>query len=312
MDNRSAVHVFTLSGLQEARTSKSLYFGLTLSIYILIIVVNLTLIIIISAEKSLHEPMYIFLCTLCGKGLYGTAGFYPKFLMDLTSEIHVISYDFCLAQIFVIYTSVLWEISILTVMAYDRFVAICRPLQYHNVMNPLMVVNLLLLAMCFPLMWSVVLIVLTARLPICGSHIDKLYCDNWSVVKLSCVPTTKNNIIGIIVILTQASQAAFTLYSYWQIIRICLKSREGRTKFIQTCLPHLLTITNFIISTLFDVIYSRYRSSMISQNLYNFLTVEFLVVPPLFNPIVYGLSLHKVRSSMLKICVGQNKGVVIN
>ncbi|XP_012682511.1 olfactory receptor 1-like [Clupea harengus] len=302
MENMSVVKILSLSGLQEVRNYRSLYFVLTAVTFLLIISVNLTLIITIAVEKSLHEPMYIFLSNLCVNGLYGTFGFYPKILKDLNSDVHVISYGFCLAQLFIIYTSVLWEISLLTSMAYDRYVAICRPLEYHRLMTPLMVIKLLVFAWCFPLVWSVVAIIFTSRLPLCGSHIDKLYCDNWSVVKLSCVPTTHNNIIGFIIIIMQIAQALFTLYSYCRIVRICLKSHEGRVKFMQTCIPHLLTIINFIFATIFDVMYSRYTSSNMPLSLRNILAVEFLVIPPLFNPIVYGLSLQQVRNKLIRIC----------
>ncbi|XP_036393539.1 olfactory receptor 12-like [Megalops cyprinoides] len=301
MENSSTVKFFILSGLQEAKSNKSVYFAFTFLFYLIIIFVNLALIVIIILEKGLHEPMYIFLCNLCVNALWGTAGFYPKLLLDLLSDIHMISYSGCLTQIFLIYTSVLLEINILTAMAYDRYVAICRPLQYHIIMTPLTVCKLVLFAWCFPLTGGVILILLTFRLPLCGSHIDKLYCDNWSVVRLSCVSTTINNACGYVIILIQIAQAVFTLYSYFQIVRLCLKSREGKAKFMQTCVPHLLTMVNFIVATLFDVMYSRYGSNDLPQSLRNILAVEFMIVPPLFNPIVYGLNLQEIRRRIFRI-----------
>ncbi|XP_045074769.1 olfactory receptor 1D2-like, partial [Coregonus clupeaformis] len=146
MENSTQVKLFYLFGLQETFNNKSVYFILSLITYLLIITLNLTLIITIIQEKGLHEPMYIFLCSLCVNGLYGTAGFYPKFLLDLQSDVQVISYGGCFTQAYVIYTSVLCEMSTLTVMSYDRYVAICRPLLYHNIVTSLTVRKLLLFA----------------------------------------------------------------------------------------------------------------------------------------------------------------------
>ncbi|KAF7664783.1 hypothetical protein LDENG_00166190, partial [Lucifuga dentata] len=97
--------------------------------------VNVTVIVMIFVDKSLHEPMYIFLCNLCINGLYGTAGFYPVLLNDLLSPSHLISHAGCFLQGFVIHSSAATDFSILALMAYDRYVAICRPLMYHSVMT---------------------------------------------------------------------------------------------------------------------------------------------------------------------------------
>ncbi|KAL4593188.1 olfactory receptor 151-like [Arapaima gigas] len=302
MVNFSTVELFTLSGLQGVGDNRSIYFVFTLLTYLLIISVNVTLIVTILTEKTLHGPMYIFLCNLCANSLYGTTGFYPKILLDLLSDVHAISYKLCLLQIYVIYTSVSCEIPILTAMAYDRYVAICRPLEYHTVMTPLMVRSMLFSAWCVPLFWHVITTLCTFRLSLCGSHINKLYCDNWSVVKLSCGPTTVNNVLGYVIIMFEILQALFTLYSYYCIVRVCLKSKECRRKFMQTCLPHLMALVNFIIATLFDVMYSRYGSDSLPLTLHNIMAVEFLVIPPLFNPIIYGLNLQNVRSNLFRRC----------
>ncbi|KAM6970071.1 putative olfactory receptor 13C6 [Aplochiton taeniatus] len=171
--------------------NKSVFFPLTLVTYPLIITVNLTLIITIIQEKSLHEPMYIFICNLSINSLYGSAGFYPMFLNVLLSDIYVISYAACFTQAFVIYSSVLCEITILSVMAFDRYVAICRPLHYHTLMSPL-------------------------------NH--------------SCVPIV-----------------------------------------------------------MFDTLYGWYDNDSVPVNARNAMAVQFLVIPPLFNPIIYGLNIKKIQ-----------------
>ncbi|XP_006627969.2 olfactory receptor 4C12-like [Lepisosteus oculatus] len=302
MENSSNIVVFNLSGLNETRPHKYVVFGFTLFFYLLIIFLNLTLIATILLEKSLHEPMYIFICNLSVNTLYGTAGFYPKLLADFLSDTHVISYAGCLIQAFVIYSSLLCEFTNLTVMAYDRYVAICKPLEYHSIINALTA------GKCVAIMWIFVFsevtaqAMLTLRLPLCGTQIDKLYCDNWSIVKLSCVDTTVNNIFGYIVLITNVSQVFFIVYSYIQIIRVCVNSGEGRNKFIETCLPHLITLINFTVAFVFDIIYARYGSRNTPQTLRNIIAVVFLVIPPLLNPLVYGLNLTQVRINIKKWC----------
>ncbi|XP_066556102.1 olfactory receptor 5M5-like [Amia ocellicauda] len=301
MQNSSSVTVFTLHGLNETASYKYMIFTFTLLIHLLIIFLSMTLIITIIIEKTLHEPMYIFLCNLCVNGLYGTAGLYPKLLLDFLSDSHVISYAGCLIQAYVIYTSVLCELTILTVMAYDRYVAICKPLQYHSIMTSLTISKFLLISWSLPFCESTIGMLLNIRLPLCGSQIDKLYCDNWSIVKLSCVDTTINSVYSYIVILIHLSEALFILYSYIHIIRACVKSSEEMNKFMQTCLPHLISLIGFTFSTVFDVMYSRYGSKNIPQGLRNFLAVEFLVIPPLLNPLIYGLKLSQIRRRVIRV-----------
>nr|XP_015196731.1 PREDICTED: olfactory receptor 4M1-like [Lepisosteus oculatus] len=301
MENSSNIVVLKLSGLNETRSRKYIFFGFTLFFYLWIIFLNLTLTATILLEKSLYEPMYIFICNLSLNTLYGTTGFYPKLLADFLSDTHVISFTGCMIQAIVIYSSVFCEFTNLTVMAYDRYVAICKPLEYHSIINALIAGKFVLILWIFVFFEVTVQTVLTLRLPLCGSQIDKLYCDNWSIVKLSCVETTPNNICGYILLVIHVSQAFFILYSYIQIIRVCVNSGESRHKFLQTCLPHLITLINFSVTTVFDVMFAKYGSRNTSQTLRNIMAVEFLVIPPLLNPLVYGLSLTQVRLRIKKV-----------
>ncbi|XP_006627979.1 olfactory receptor 4K14-like [Lepisosteus oculatus] len=307
MENLSDVTVFTLSGLNETRPHKYIVFAFTFLFYLLISFLNLTLMATIVQEKSLHEPMYIFICNLSVNALYGTAGFYPKLLADFLSDTHVISYSGCFIQIFVIYSYIFCESTTLTVMAYDRYVAICKPLEYHSIMTYLTVSKFLLISWVFSFCDAIIPISLAVRLPLCGSHIDKLYCENWSVVKLSCVDTTINNLCGYILILKYILQFLFIVYSYILIIIACLKSSEGRSKFMQTCMPHLISLISFMTTFLFDALYTRYGSRNSLQTIRNIMAVKFLVIPPLLNPLIYGLNLTQIRRKFLRLCNGSIK-----
>ncbi|XP_072557713.1 olfactory receptor 8I2-like [Paramormyrops kingsleyae] len=300
LDNMPNSTVFTLSGINASRESRYVFFCITFLYYLVIIAVNLIIIVTVALRKPLHEPMYVFLCNLCLNGLYGTSGFYPKFLYDLLSGVQEISRSGCFIQVFVIYSAVLCDFSTLSVMSYDRSVAICRPLEYHTVMTGGKVLKFIVFSWIAPIICMSVLVFVSSGLTLCGSHIEKLYCESWAIVKMSCFPTTLYNVLSYIVILTYAGNSLLIMFSYVKLIKISLKSSENRKKIMQTCTPHLLSLSNVTVALLFDVMYSRYGSRDISQGLRHFLALEFLIVPPLLNPLIYGLKLSKVRNEVLR------------
>nr|XP_046259534.1 olfactory receptor 142-like [Scatophagus argus] len=303
MDNVSLVTMFFLSGLNETKNHRFTVFSLTLLCYCLILLANMSLIVIIILDKNLHEPMYILLCTFCMNGLYGTAGFYPKFLWDLLSPVHVISYSGCLVQALVMYSFACSDLSILAVMAYDRYVAICRPLEYHSVMSR----QRLLMLVCFSWITPVCIIgtniFLTSRLKLCSPYIAKLFCVNWIIVKLACFPadTAVNNVVAYITIIIYVLHGVFIVWSYMYLIKTCVNSRENRAKFMQTCVPHLISLVTFLFTILLDIMFIRYGSKDLSQTFQNFIAVEFLVIPPLVNPVIYGFKLSRIRNRFLFI-----------
>ncbi|KAI5625649.1 odorant receptor, family E, subfamily 126, member 3, partial [Silurus asotus] len=301
VDNASNILVFSLSGLNVTMENRYVLFSVTTLIYHVILLCNITVILCIVLDRQLHEPMYIFLCNLCINALYGTAGFYPKFMYDLLTQFHEISYVSCLIQVFVIYSSVLCDISTLTVMAYDRYLAICKPLEYHSEMNNQMVVKCIIFCWFPPIILMAIVVLLTSRLTLCGSNIEKLYCETWAVVKLACSSTTLNNVIGYIVIIIYFGHAVLIVYSYIHLIRNCRQSKEGKSRFMQTCVPHLLALFNIAIALLFDVFYSRYGYTSFPQSLRNFMALDFLFIPPVLNPLIYGLKLTKIRKKVVRI-----------
>nr|XP_043875617.1 olfactory receptor 1019-like [Solea senegalensis] len=297
MDNVSVITIFYLSGLNETINHRFLLFFLTLLCYCAILLVNIALIVTVVLDKSLHEPMYILLCTFCINGLYGTAGFYPKFLWDLLSPVHVISYSGCLVQAHVMYTYACGDLSILAVMAYDRYVAICRPLEYHCVMSRQRILKLVCFSWLTPFCVIGTNISLTARLKLCSTFIPRLFCVNWIIVSLACFPAEVlvNNIVAYITILIYVFHGVFIVWSYMYLIKTCVHSAENRTKFMQTCVPHLVSLTTFLFTILFDIMTIRYGSKGFPQTLKNFIAIEFLVIPPLMNPLIYGYKLTKIR-----------------
>uniref|UniRef100_A0A3B3WFA6 Olfactory receptor n=2 Tax=Poecilia mexicana TaxID=48701 RepID=A0A3B3WFA6_9TELE len=303
MNNVSEISHFFLSGLNETRNYHLTLFFLTFLCYVIIILVNVCVILTIILNNELHEPMYIFLCAICMNSLYGTAGFYPKFLSDLLSPVHVISYSGCLLQAQVLYSFACSDLSILALMAYDRYLAICRPLEYHSVMSKQRVITLVCLAWSIPFCIMAVNTIITSRLKLCSPYINRIICLIWSIVMLACFPseTTVNSVVAYITILIYVLHFLLIVWSYMFLIKTCVGSLENRRKFMQTCVPHLISLCTFSLTLLFDVIYIRFGSKDLPQTIKNFICIEFLIIPPIMNPLIYGFKLTKIRNKILII-----------
>uniref|UniRef100_A0A3Q2ZAM7 Putative gustatory receptor clone PTE03 n=1 Tax=Kryptolebias marmoratus TaxID=37003 RepID=A0A3Q2ZAM7_KRYMA len=297
--------VLVLQALNDSQTNRQIYFSFALTSYFFTVFVNLTLIAAVCLDKALHRPMYVFLCNLCFNGLCGASGFYLKLLADLLSGAHVISYVGCFTQMFVTYTYIFCQFSSLTVMAYDRYLAICQPLRYQAVMTAHRVALLLLLAWCFSLLETAVGVALIARLPLCSRHVARIFCTSWEVVKLSCSDTTANNLYGFTLMFLHTTQSALIMASYGQLSRAAARSPAHRRKFVQTCVPHLVSLLVFLASLLLDMLFSRYGGGSMAA-LQNALAAEVLVVPPIVNPVIYGMKLQQVRTR-IRLRVTENK-----
>ncbi|XP_041116062.1 olfactory receptor 51E1-like [Polyodon spathula] len=252
-------------------------------------------------EKSLHEPMYICLCNLFMNALLGTASFYPSFLNHLLSDTQVISYGFCYLQMCVMYTYIMGEMTILTAMAYDRYVAIYLPLKYNTVMSCTNLYRLLLAVWIYPVVMVSFALIFSLSVPLCGNQINKLYCHNWDVMKLSCVDTTVNNILGFLVYASFIPLFSFIVYSYIKILIVCHNSsKEHNRKALQTCLPHLISLISFYATVLSEAIQSRLNTKNVSTIVRTITSLELLIVPPLLNPIIYCLILPEIRKRVVK------------
>ncbi|XP_047457294.1 olfactory receptor 6C1-like [Mugil cephalus] len=301
MDNVSFVKVFILSGFNETIHYRVALFAFTSLYYSLILFFNISLVMIIVLDENLHEPMYVLLVSFCINGLYGTTGFYPKFLLDLLSSSQVISYEGCLIQAFIVYSFVCCDMSILAVMAYDRYLAICRPLHYHSFMTKRRLSQLVCFSWLTPFCILSISIMLTSKLKLCGSKIQKFFCVNWIIVKLACseADTLSNSIFAYITIVVYMCHGFFIIWTYMHLIKTCARSKEDRVKFMQTCVPHLVSLTTFVIVILIDLMYMRFGSADLPQSLQNFIAIEFLLIPPVMNPLIYGFKLTKIRNRIL-------------
>ncbi|XP_044071807.1 olfactory receptor 52D1-like [Siniperca chuatsi] len=299
--NVSAVRVFTLSAFSETLHHRGTIFSLTLLCYCVILFLNVSLVMTIVLDEKFHEPMYILICVSCINGLYGTAGFYPKFLVDLLSSSQAVSYGGCLCQAFVMYSFVCSDTSILAVMAYDRYLAICRPLRYHSVMTRKRLAQLVFLSWLTPFCIFSINILLTVRLTFCGADIQRLFCVNWLIVKLACpnMDTFVNNAFAFTTLSIYICHWFFIVWTYIYLVKTCVQSKEDRAKFVQTSLPQLISLVTFFVIVVSDLMHMRYASKELPQSFQNFVAIAVLFVPPVMNPLLYGFKLTKIRSRIL-------------
>ncbi|XP_051536485.1 odorant receptor 123-1, partial [Myxocyprinus asiaticus] len=296
MDNITSF-LFSLTALNDSnRSGRITVFSFALPGYFLTVFVNSVLIFIIVLEKVLHQPMYIFVCNLCINGLYGATGFYPPFLYYLLIETNVISLGECAIQSFAMFTYAIGEFTNLSVMAFDRYLAICKPLYYHTVMTSITVWRLLTFIWMFPCCTAILILLMALRFPFCMNQIDKLYCETWDLERLSCRVDIAQFVINGILTCSVNVLVWFIFFSYIKIIIACKHSVQNHKKFMTTCLPHLIAFLNYVLWSLFNSLYARFGGGSMPQAFKNFISVSFVVIPPLVNPIIYGIVLTPIRT----------------
>ncbi|XP_076002424.1 olfactory receptor 6N1-like [Genypterus blacodes] len=298
---------FILSAYFDSGALKYLFFIIVKVLYILIVSSNVLLIVVICMNRSLHEPMYVFLCSLFVNELFGSASLFPFLLVQILSDVHTISTWLCFLQIFVVHSYGGCEIANLAIMAYDRYLAICCPLQYNTHMTSSRVACLIAASWMASIVSCLVIVALSSPLPLCGNIIDKVYCANFHIVKLACSDTTVNNVYGIVCMFTVVfSVILFTLYSYIRILKICLSApKQARQKALSTCTPHLAALLNFCIGAFFEIIQGRFDMSNVPIVIRIFLSLYFLTCQPLLNPLIYGLKFTKIRVICKSLLFGQ-------
>ncbi|XP_068588219.1 olfactory receptor 2A14-like [Cebidichthys violaceus] len=295
----STLSYFSLGAYVRVGNVKYLYFMLTAMLYIIIAIVNISLIVVICMNRSLHEPMYLFLCSLFVNELYGSTGLFPFLLVQILSDIHTVSASLCFLQIYCLYTYASIEFCNLAVMSYDRYLAICYPLQYNTHMTFNKAVIFIAVLWFYSFVKFLITLSLNIRLTFCGNIINSLYCSNYLVVKLACSDTEVNNIYGLFsTVLTILVPLLPILYSYMKILQICFSgSKQTRQKAVSTCTPHLASLLNFSFGCCFEIVQSRFDMTSVPRVLRIILSLYFLIIQPLLNPIMFGLQMSKIRNT---------------
>ncbi|XP_053177062.1 olfactory receptor 1030-like [Scomber japonicus] len=303
MINSTQVSYFILTAYLDSGPLKYLYFMIILSLYMLIVISNVFLIVVICMNRSLHEPMYLFLCSLFVNELYGSTGLFPFLLLQILSDIHTVSKAFCFVQIFWLCSYGNVEFFNLAIMSYDRYLAICYPLQYNTRMSPHKIIILIAVPWLFSFLAIIVLVCLSGTLQLCGNIINNIYCGNYPIVKLACFDTRVNNIYGLIyTVISICIPLILILYTYLKILRVCFSgSKQTRQKAVSTCTPHLVSLLNFSFGCCFQILQSRFDVSRVPNVLRVFISLYFGILQPLLNPIMYGMQMSKIRNTCKQV-----------
>ncbi|KAM4730666.1 olfactory receptor 6M1-like [Anableps anableps] len=301
MDDQINITYITLSGYVDLNKYRYFYFFIVLTVYILTVCSNTTILYLIWIHKNLHEPMYIFIAALLFNGLLYSTNIYPKLLIDFLSEKPIISYPACLFQFFMFYSFGGSEFLLLAVMAFDRHVAICKPLRYRNIMKKSTVNIFLITAWFVAVSFPSVLATLSAKAKLCKFNLEGIFCNN-TIYALQCVRSTTITVFGIVafsnvVILPML----FTSFTYVNIFRISyLSSKQFRITTIETCVPHLLVLTSYFCLMTYDVIIARVQSDF--PKIARFImTMQISLYHPLFNPFIYGFKMKEINKHLRRL-----------
>ncbi|KAM9681560.1 olfactory receptor 4A47-like [Dama dama] len=305
MEQRNNVTEFILVGLTQSPQGQKILFVVFLLIYIVTMVGNLLIVMTVVISPTLDAPMYFFLGYLSFMDAVYSTTITPNMVIDLLCEKKTIPFQACMAQLFPEHLFGGAEILLLVVMAYDRYVAICKPLHYLTIMNQRLCVLLLLLAWVGGFLHAVVQLLLAYNLPFCGPDvIDHFMCDMYPLLQLACTDTY---IIGLIVVFNDGAICVviftFLLISYG-VILCSLKnlSQEGRRKALSTCGSHVTVVLLFFVPCTF--MYVRPPSTLpIDKSL----AVFYTIMTPMLKALIYTLRNGEMQNAMKKLWIRKRK-----
>ncbi|XP_075958663.1 olfactory receptor 52J3-like [Anarhichas minor] len=304
MDNESIdMDVLQLEGLKVSPEFSVPAFVLLLLIYIFIMVSNVGLVVLITMERSLHQPMYLLFCNMSVNDAFGATTVIPRVLGDVFTPMtqRYIHYYECVIQAFCAHFHAGVSHTVLIIMAFDRYVAICNPLRYATIMTSRMVVALSVAAWTVAFFLIVILVGLSVRLSRCRRTILNPFCDNASLFKLSCENVLINHIYGLgSGMLMMAASLCSVMLTYLKIAVVCLSSmnKSLNSKALQTCATHLAVYAILLLSGNIVIILHRFPHLSDHRKLASIL---FHVVPPSMNAVIYGLQIKAVREQMIVI-----------
>ncbi|XP_048373361.1 olfactory receptor 5A2-like [Sphaerodactylus townsendi] len=302
MENRTSASEFIFLGLSKDPQLQFFFFLVFSTIYIITLSGNLTIILVIRVDPSLYTPMYFFLSHLSFVDICYSTDIVPKMLVDLITKQKAISFVGCLTQMFFSLLLSVTEVFILSAMAYDRYTAVCHPLHYVVIMNKTICTYLVMGAWIMGFFFAILNMVTTLNVHFCGAHeISHFSCELPPLLKLSCSDTFLNNVILF------SSVAIFglgsflpTLVSYIHIISTILKIRsaEGRSKAFSTCSSHLIVVGLLYMTGMSQYMKPTKVSSMALDEIFS---IQYSILTPMLNPIIYSLKNKEVKRALGKI-----------
>ncbi|XP_030047849.1 olfactory receptor 1-like [Microcaecilia unicolor] len=305
--NQTTALEFLLMGLTEHVELQSLLFVVFLAMYMMNLLGNGTMILVIAGNSHLHTPMYFFLCNLSFVDMCFTSVTVPKMLSNLISVSKTISFSECIAQLYFFIVFACSECILLSIMAYDRYVAICHPLHYITIMSKKVCLSMSVVSWIISFLHSLLHTLLIFRLSFCKTkEIQHYFCDLAALIKVSCTDTFINELV----VFAEASLLGMApffiiLISYVCIITTILKikSTDRRWKTFSTCSSHLTVVTLFY-GTLFFMYLRPSSSYSLAKD--RITSVVYNVLSPMFNPFIYSLRNREVKMALKRVL--QRKG----
>ncbi|NXS45455.1 O14J1 protein, partial [Balaeniceps rex] len=302
MSNASSITEFLLLAFTDTREMQLLHFWLFLGIYLAALLANGLTITAIACNHHLHTPMYFFLLNLSFLDLASISTTFPKAIANLFWDTRAISYMGCAAQVFLFAFLVVAEYCLLTIMAYDRYVAICKPLHYGTLLGTRACVHMAAAAWGSALLNSILHTVNTFSVSFChGNAVSQFFCEIPHILKLSCSHAYLRE-VGLVVVSFSLAFGCFVfiVVSYVQIFRAVLRipSEQGRHKAFSTCLPHLAVVSLLISTAMFTYLKP---PSISSPSLDLLLAVLYSVVPPAVNPLIYSMRNQELKDAVRKL-----------
>ncbi|NXL94378.1 O14AG protein, partial [Alectura lathami] len=290
MSNSSSITEFLLQPLADTRELQLLHFWLCLGIYLAALLGNGLIITAVACHHRLHTPMYFFLLNLALLDVCCISTTLPKAMANSLLDTRAISYKGCAAQLFFFLFFITAEYFLLTIMAYDRYVAICKPLHYGTFMSNQACASMAAAAWGSGFLYALLHTANTFSLPLChGNAVEQFFCEIPQIIKLSCSNSFLRELELIVVSVCLLFVCfVFLILSYVQIFRAALRmpSKQGRHKAFSTCFPHLAVVSLFLSTAFF----AHLKPSSISfPSLDLVVTVLYSVVPPSLNPLIYSM-----------------------
>ncbi|XP_066535594.1 olfactory receptor 4M1-like [Hoplias malabaricus] len=298
--------IFVLSSIELSREGAYATIIVSFSAYIFSMVTNLLLMVIVAVNRSLHEPMYILLCNLSLNDIISISALVPRAVFDIMFKNDIITFPAFFLQAWCLHIYGAAAVLILSAMAFDRYIAICYPLRYHTIMSRAAVTYLIVLTWSASFVIVMIVFALTLQYPFCRKQLSYYYCDNMSILSLTCATdTTVNNIFGLFVAgFLHVFGVLSVIFSYTSILITCYKSNdsESKSKAWNTCSTHLSVFVIYEISSSAVVLTHRFPNA--PPTLQKILAMIGVIIPCCFNPVIYGLKSKDIKS---KVIILRNK-----
>ncbi|XP_038620409.1 olfactory receptor 51I2-like [Tachyglossus aculeatus] len=305
--NTSGSLSFILTGFPGLEDSLYWMFILLAALYSVSILGNSLILVILKEEQSLHQPMYYFLAMLSVNDLGLSCSTLPTVLGTFCFNVKEVGFDACMAQMFFIHLFSWMESGILLAMSFDRYVAICNPLRYSAILTGSSTVNVGLAVLVRSFISILPSLFLLRRLPFCKANIlHHAYCLHPDLIRLPCVDTTFNNILGLFIVLSTFGLDSMLIFlSYVLILRsvLTITSQTGRSKALNTCVSHICAVLMFYIPMVGVSLGHRYGKRA-PPFVHTLMSIIYLFVPPMLNPIIYSIKTKEIHKRMVKMFSG--------